>query len=207
MLSPKRTKYRKMQTGRRRGLAYRGSDVSFGDFGLQALGVGYLSARQIEAARMAITRHVKREGTLWIRIFPDRPITRKPLEVRMGGGKGAPDEWVAVIKPGRMLYRDFGRYGRASARSVSARRSQTPSSLQVCCAWRDRMKAKDLRDRSTEDLRDMDERLCADLFQYRFKNYTDRLDDTSLIRKTRRDVARVRTILAERERSASSETR
>jgi large subunit ribosomal protein L16 len=108
MLSPKRTKYRKMQTGRRRGLAYRGSDVSFGDFGLQALGVGYLSARQIEAARMAITRHVKREGTLWIRIFPDRPITRKPLEVRMGGGKGAPDEWVAVIKPGRMLYEISG---------------------------------------------------------------------------------------------------
>ena len=108
MLSPKRTKYRKMQTGRRRGLAYRGSDVSFGDFGLQALDVGYLSARQIEAARMAITRHVKREGTLWIRIFPDRPITRKPLEVRMGGGKGAPDEWVAVVKPGRVMYEISG---------------------------------------------------------------------------------------------------
>ena len=108
MLSPKRTKYRKMQTGRRRGLAYRGSDVSFGDFGLQALEAGYLSARQIEAARMAITRHVKREGTLWIRIFPDRPITRKPLEVRMGGGKGAPDEWAAVIRPGRIMYEISG---------------------------------------------------------------------------------------------------
>jgi len=108
MLSPKRTKYRKMQTGRRRGLAYRGSDVSFGDFGLQALEAGYLSARQIEAARMAITRHVKREGTLWIRIFPDRPITRKPLEVRMGGGKGAPDEWAAVICPGRIMYEISG---------------------------------------------------------------------------------------------------
>lgn len=104
MLSPKRTKFRKMQKGRTRGLAYKGSDVSFGDFGLQAMAPGRLTARQIEAARMAITRHVKREGNLWIRIFPDRPVTKKPLEVRMGGGKGAPEEWSAEVKPGRMMY-------------------------------------------------------------------------------------------------------
>lgn len=108
MLSPKRTKYRKMQKGRVRGLAYRGSDVSFGDFGLQAVEPGKLTARQIEAARMAITRHVKREGTLWIRIFPDRPVTSKPLEVRMGGGKGAPEEWAADIQPGRVMYEIAG---------------------------------------------------------------------------------------------------
>jgi large subunit ribosomal protein L16 len=108
MLSPKRTKYRKMQKGRRCGLAYRGSDVSFGDFGLQVIEPGRLTARQIEAARMAITRHVKREGTLWIRVFPDRPITRKPLEVRMGGGKGAPDEWAAEVRPGRVMYEIAG---------------------------------------------------------------------------------------------------
>ncbi|MCU0692745.1 MAG: 50S ribosomal protein L16, partial [Polyangiaceae bacterium] len=90
------------------GLAYRGSDVSFGDFGLQVIEPGRLTARQIEAARMAITRHVKREGTLWIRVFPDRPITRKPLEVRMGGGKGAPDEWAAEVKPGRVMYEIAG---------------------------------------------------------------------------------------------------
>lgn len=108
MLSPKRTKYRKQQKGRRRGLAHRGSDVSFGDFGLQVLEAGRLTARQIEAARMAITRHVKREGMLWIRVFPDRPITRKPLEVRMGGGKGAPDEWAAEVKPGRVMYEISG---------------------------------------------------------------------------------------------------
>ena len=108
MLSPKRTKYRKQQKGRRCGLAYRGSDVSFGDYGLQVLECGRLTARQIEAARMAITRHVKREGTLWIRVFPDRPITKKPLEVRMGGGKGAPDEWAAVVKPGRVMYEIAG---------------------------------------------------------------------------------------------------
>jgi large subunit ribosomal protein L16 len=104
MLSPKRTKYRKMQKGRNRGIAHAGSDVSFGDFGLQANAHARITARQIEAARMAIQRHCKRAGKLWIRIFPDRPVTKKPLEVRMGGGKGAPEEWAALIKPGRVLY-------------------------------------------------------------------------------------------------------
>jgi large subunit ribosomal protein L16 len=104
MLSPKRTKFRKMQKGNTRGIAWRGSNIAFGDFGLQSLQPGRLSARQIEAARMAISRHVKRAGKLWIRIFPDRPVTRKPLEVRMGGGKGAPEDWAAVVEPGRVMY-------------------------------------------------------------------------------------------------------
>src|SRR6516162_9957724 len=104
MLSPKRTKYRKMQKGNNRGLATAGSDVSFGDFGLQAAAPARLTSRQIEAARMAIQRHVKRAGKLWIRVFPDRPVTKKPLEVRMGGGKGNVEEWAAVIQPGRVMY-------------------------------------------------------------------------------------------------------
>ena len=104
MLQPKRTKYRKQQRGRRRGAAWRGSDLSFGDFGLQALESGDVTARQIEAARIAMTRHAKRGGKVWIRIFPDKPITRKPAETRMGKGKGSPEEWVAVVKPGRILY-------------------------------------------------------------------------------------------------------
>jgi len=104
MLSPKKTKYRKAQKGRTRGLAYRGSSVSFGDYGLQVLEPGRLTARQIEAARMAIQRHCKRAGKLWIRVFPDLPVSKKPLEVRMGGGKGSPEEWVAPVKPGRVLY-------------------------------------------------------------------------------------------------------
>ena len=103
MLSPKRTKYRKMQKGHNRGIATAGSDVSFGDFGLQAMEPARITSRQIEAARMAIQRHVKRAGKLWIRVFPDRPVTKKPLEVRMGGGKGAPEEWAAAIKPGRVM--------------------------------------------------------------------------------------------------------
>src|SRR5579859_2981274 len=104
MLSPKRTKYRKAQKGNNRGTAHRGSDVSFGDFAMQAVEPGRITARQIEAARMAITRHVKRAGKLWIRVFPDRPVTKKPLEVRMGGGKGAVEEWAAVVLPGRVMY-------------------------------------------------------------------------------------------------------
>jgi len=104
MLMPKKVKYRKQQRGRWRGLAYRGSTISFGDYALQALEVGWITARQIEAARIAMTRHVKRGGKIWIRIFPDKPITKKPLETRMGKGKGAPEEWVAVVKPARILY-------------------------------------------------------------------------------------------------------
>jgi large subunit ribosomal protein L16 len=104
MLSPKKTKYRKAMKGRNRGLAWRGSDVSFGEYGLQVLKPGRITARQIEAARMAIQRHVKRAGKLWIRVFPDVPVTKKPLEVRMGGGKGNPEEWVAPVKPGKVLY-------------------------------------------------------------------------------------------------------
>ena len=104
MLQPKRTKFRKMHKGRNRGLADRGSKVSFGEFGLKASGRGRITARQIEAARRAMTRHVKRGGKIWIRVFPDKPITKKPLEVRMGKGKGNVEYWVALVQPGKVLY-------------------------------------------------------------------------------------------------------
>jgi large subunit ribosomal protein L16 len=104
MLIPKRVKYRKQQRGSRRGLAYRGGELSFGQFGLKAMERAWITNRQIEAARIAITRHVKRNGKLWINIFPDKPITKKPLETRMGKGKGAPEGWVAVVKPGRIMF-------------------------------------------------------------------------------------------------------
>lgn len=104
MLMPKKVKYRKRHRGRRRGRAKGGDRVSFGDFGLQAVEAGWVTARQIEAARVAITRAMKRGGKVWIRIFPDKPITKKPLETRMGKGKGNPEEWVAVVRPGRVLY-------------------------------------------------------------------------------------------------------
>jgi len=104
MLSPKRVKFRKKQKGRRRGQTQRGSSVHFGEFGLQALGSAWMTNRQIEAGRVAITRHIKRGGKVWIRVFPDKPVSHKPAETRMGKGKGAPDGWVAVIRPGKVLY-------------------------------------------------------------------------------------------------------
>lgn len=103
-LLPKRVKHRKVQKGKRRGKAYRGCNLNFGSIGIKAMECGWITSRQIEAARIAITRHVKRGGKLWITIFPDKPITKKPAEVRMGKGKGAPEFWVAVVKPGRILF-------------------------------------------------------------------------------------------------------
>ena len=108
MLQPKRTKYRKQQKGRNTGLAYRGSTVAFGSFGLKSLDEAWITNRQIEAARIAMTRYMKREGKVWIRIFPDKPITSKPLEVRMGKGKGALDHWVALVQPGRIMFEIAG---------------------------------------------------------------------------------------------------
>ena len=108
MLMPKRTKYRKMHRGRMKGKAGRGNTLSFGDYGLQALEPCWMTSRQIEAARRAIVRYVKRGGKLWIRVFPDKPVTSKPAETRMGGGKGAVDHWVAVVKPGRMIFEMAG---------------------------------------------------------------------------------------------------
>jgi len=108
MLQPKRTIYRKMQKGRVRGLATRGADISFGSFAIKSLEIGWITSRQIEAARIAVTRAMKREGKVWVRIFPDKPITKKPAEVRMGKGKGAPEYWVACVKPGTILFESEG---------------------------------------------------------------------------------------------------
>ena len=197
MLVPKRTKYRKMQKGNNRGIGVpRLLTSSFGDFALQATEPGRLTARQIEAARMAITRHVKRAGKLWIRIFPHRPVTKKPLEVRMGGGKGGVEEWAADIQPGPRHVRDLGRRREDGARSVPPRRPQAPRRLQVPRPRRlvraeapgssQSMKAEEtLRERTTrgpEGAREEPrEGHCS---TPRFKNFTNRLDDTSTIRKT-----------------------
>jgi len=108
MLQPKRTKFRKMQKGRMNGLASRGAELSFGSFGIKSLEAAWITSRQIEAARIAVTRFMKREGQVWIRIFPDKPVTKKPAEVRMGKGKGAPEYWVAVVRPGRIIFEAEG---------------------------------------------------------------------------------------------------
>jgi large subunit ribosomal protein L16 len=128
---PKRTKFRKMMKGRRRGLAFRGSTIAFGDFGLQVLEPGWLKSRQIEAARIAITRQMKRAGNVWIRVFPDKPITLKPAETRMGKGKGNPEYWVAVVKPGRILFEINGVNGETAKTALNLGASKLPFKTRI----------------------------------------------------------------------------
>ena len=131
MLQPKRTKYRKQQKGRNRGLAYKGSSISFGSFGLKATTAGRITSRQIEAARIAMTRYIKREGKVWIRIFPDKPITSKPQEVRMGKGKGALDHYVAVVKPGRIMFELDGVKEETAAEALRLAAQKLPVQTKV----------------------------------------------------------------------------
>jgi large subunit ribosomal protein L16 len=126
MLSPKRVKFRKMFKGRTKGVAVRGSTIAFGSYGLQALEPGWISNRQIEAARVALTRHIKRGGKVWIRIFPDKPITKKPAETRMGKGKGSPEGWVAVVKPGRVMFEIEGIPKHLAARAMGLAAAKMP---------------------------------------------------------------------------------
>ncbi len=139
MLQPKRTKFRKMGRGRRKGNATTGNSVDFGEFGLKAMGATWMTARQIEAARVAITRHLQRGGQVWIRVFPDKPVSKKPAEVRMGGGKAANDHWVAVVKPGRILF-EVG--GVSQQQAVEAlKRAAQKLSIPTKTVQRDRVAA------------------------------------------------------------------
>ena len=131
MLAPKRVKYRKQMKGRMRGAATRGNLVSFGDFGLQSLEPGWISNRSIEAARIAMTRHIKRGGKVWIRIFPDKPITKKPLEVRMGKGKGNPEGWVAVVRPGRIMFELEGVEADVAKRALQLAAAKLPVKCKI----------------------------------------------------------------------------
>jgi len=131
MLQPKKVKHRKVHKGRMRGKAYRGSSLAFGDYGLQAVTCARVTARQIEAARIAMTRHVKRGGKVWIRIFPDKPITKKPAETRMGKGKGNPEEWVAVVKPGRVLYEMEGVPARVAREALRLAAHKLPLRVRI----------------------------------------------------------------------------
>lgn len=131
MLSPKKVKHRKQMKGRMRGTAYRGSSITFGDYALKAMECGYLTAQQIEAARVAINRKVKRGGKMWIRIFPDKPLTKKPAETRMGKGKGSPEQWVAPIKPGRILYELTGVDEELAVRALTLAGNKLPFATKV----------------------------------------------------------------------------
>lgn len=131
MLSPKKVKHRKQMKGRMRGTAYRGSSINFGEYALKALECSYMTAQQIEAARIAINREVKRGGKMWIRIFPDKPLTKKPAETRMGKGKGSPEQWVAVIKPGRILYELTGVDEEVAVRALTLAGNKLPFATKV----------------------------------------------------------------------------
>src|SRR6266550_3888588 len=167
MLIPKRVKYRKMHRGRRQGIATRGATVAFGDYGLQAMEACWMSNRQIEAARRAMTRHVKRGGQIWIRVFPDKSITKKPAETRMGSGKGNPEGWVAVIKPGRVLFEMGG---------VTPQVAKEADELG--------MRLRTAR---------------RELYELRFKHAVGQLENSSQISKVRHDLARIMTVLRERD--------
>jgi large subunit ribosomal protein L16 len=134
VLLPKRVKYRKMHRGRRQGIATRGATVAFGDFGLQAIEAAWMSNRQIEAARRAMTRHVKRGGQIWIRVFPDKSITKKPAETRMGSGKGNPEGWVAVVKPGRVLFEMGGVTPQVAKEAMKLAAAKLPMKTRIIAA-------------------------------------------------------------------------
>src|ERR1700688_2904502 len=177
MLMPKKVKYRKQQRGRMCGKAWRGSDISFGQYGLRALEPCWLTDRQIEAARVAMTRFIKRGGKIWVRVFPDKPITKKPQETRMGKGKGAPDQWVAVVRPGRVLFEMQGV-------------SETEA--------RDAMKAAALRDLGADELGARERELTDQLFRLRIQKSMGQLEAPNKMRSVRRDLARVKTVLRQK---------
>ena len=206
MLQPARRKYRKEQKGRNTGKATRGNKVSFGEYGLKAIGRGRLTARQIEAARRAMTRHIKRGGRIWIRIFPDKPISQKPAEVRMGNGKGNPGVLrVAEIQPGKVLYEMDGVDEVTAKEAFRARLGQAADrARRSCSGWSEpkTMKASELRAKTADELNEELQSLLRAQFSLRMQMATQQLTNTSQIRKVRRDIARVRTILNQKAKQA-----
>ena len=196
MLQPKRTKFRKMQKGRVRGLAYRGSQIAYGSFAIKTMEVGFITSRQIEAARIAINRYMKRQGQVWIRIFPDKPITSKPAEVRMGKGKGAPSHWVAPVRPGRIMFGSGRCVSRDCSRSTSPRSSEASGKMQVCCTPRLRcimIEMNEIRQMSDKDL---SERLVVEreaLSKLRFNHSVAGLESPNILKNKKRDIARLLT--------------
>ena len=199
MLQPARRKYRKEQKGRNKGVATVGAKVSFGEFGLKAIGRGRLTARQIEAARRAMTRHIKRGGRIWIRIFPDKPISQKPAEVRMGNGKGNPEYYVAEIQPGKVLYEMDGvtEVLAREAFALAAAKLPDPDDVRPSSAGlKDEMmktseRRKDLHEKSPEQLKTELQALLKEQFGLRMQKATQQLNNNAKIPAVRRDIARV----------------
>ena len=202
MLMPKKVKYRKQQRGRRRGKAWRGSDLSFGEYGLKALEPAWITDRQIEASRVAITRFIKRGGKLWIRIFPDKPFTKKPAETRMGKGKGAPEKLGRGRQARARDVRDGRRRPRHRAGSDGAGGAQAADSHAVCQPRGEPLMPKrieKLRDQDTAELNSREQELAEQVFRLRFQLTTGQAEAVTKLRSARKDLARVKTLLRERE--------
>ena len=201
MLMPKKVKYRKQQRGRMAGKAWRGSDVSFGDYGLKALEPCWLTDRQIEAARVAMTRFIARGGKIWVRVFPDKPITKKPQETRMGKGKGAPEQWVCVVRPGRVLFEMEGVTEKDAREAMRLAAAKLPIHDQVrdpLRAGEDAMKAAELRDLGADELGAKERDLTDQLFRMRIQKSMGQLEAPDKMRTVRRDLARVKTVLRQK---------
>ena len=202
MMQPKKTKFRKAHKGRIHGVASSGATLAFGQFGLKAMAPERITARQIEAARRALTRHMKRAGRVWIRIFPDLPVSKKPAEVRMGSGKGTPELWVARVKPGRVIFEIDGvtrRSRRKRSRSPPPScRSRRASSRALRSKIMAEMKTSDIRAMSPDQMDDAVVNLKKERFNLRFQRATGQLENTTRLREARRDIARIKTIAAQK---------
>ena len=202
MMQPKKTKFRKAHKGRIHGTATSGATLSFGQFGLKAMAPERVTARQIEAARRALTRHMKRAGRVWIRVFPDVPVSKKPAEVRMGSGKGTPELWVARVKPGRVMFEIDGVTVQTAKEALVARRRQAADQDALRRAHcgvivMAEMKVADIRAMSPDQMDDAILNLKKERFNLRFQRATGQLENTSRLREARRDIARIKTIAAQ----------
>ena len=206
MLQPKRTKFRKAYKGRIHGVASSGTTLAFGQFGLKALEPERVTARQIEAARRALTRFMKRAGRVWIRVFPDVPVSKKPIEVRMGKGKGTPELWVVRVKPGRILFEVDGISQAIAQGSAHARRRQAADQDPLHRTHRrvTIMKSADARSMTLDQIDDEVLKLKKEQFNLRFQRATGQLENTSRVRVIRRDIARLKTIAAQKRATSKS---
>ena len=212
MLQPKKTKFRKAFKGRIRGTSKGGTELNFGQFGLKALEPERVTARQIEAARRAITRQMKRQGRVWIRIFPDVPVSQKPTEVRMGKGKGAPEFWAARVAPGRIMFEIDGVAGGHRPRGAAPRRREAadqdalhPAHRRVGRgAMKSTQRLSDLKAMSPDQLQDQLLSLKKEQFNLRFQRATGQLENTARVREVRKDIARVRTLQRQKPAAAKA---
>ncbi len=198
MLLPKRTKYRKPHRGRRTGLAKGGTRVQFGEYGLKAMEQGWVTNRQIEAARIAMTRKIKRGGKVWINIFPDKAVTAKPAETRMGSGKGSPEHWVAVVKPGRVMFELAGVPEPLAREAIRLAAMKLPVRSKFVTREVISLRASEIRELTDDELERRLGEARQELFNLRFQHATGALENPAALHRAKRDIARLLTLAHER---------